>query len=511
LPNAYIETIAECGRNKIKRINCKYADRKEEAKLQACKNYKIRTGQLSKSAEKPVKKPVEKPIKKPVEKPVKKPVEKPVKKPVEKPIKKPVEKPVKKPVEKPVKKQVEKPIKKSVEKPVEKPIKKSSSKSIKKLVNNKSSLSDSAKIKLERIKQNIQARKIVNKFKEFISPFVNRVSANLQSRIDYYNVLFKILDKISEKQCLNFYNETNGNKQYTLGDNKEILLTKQIGTKSKYGIVYLSKLNIDYKKIFKFGIKIMLNNVGNKKEIQILKVLSDLALKNVNPHFPILYKTFECNKAPIVKKDYPDLTRIGKYVITLTELANGDLKSILLGDAVFHSNNELLKNAMQQILISILSFHLHVKKYHSDAHWGNFLYHKIKPGGYIHYKIFDVDVYLENMGYLWIIWDYGICKPLTVENYSSDYFRILHAFKNEKRELVNGVLRYEEGFVALTDFVYTKEIIDLTNELISIVMKKELEKYTWIDRLLKHRLFLRNTVKPPNAEIINSGKPYILK
>jgi cobalamin biosynthesis protein CobT len=41
--------------------------------------------------------------------------------------------------------------------------------------------------------------------------------------------------------------------------------------------------------------------------------------------------------------------------------------------------------------------------------------------------------------------------------------------------------------------------------------KKELEKYTWIDRLLKHRLFLRNTVKPPNAEIINLGKPYILK
>ena len=45
LPNAYIETIAECGRNKIKRKDCKYHEIKEELKAKACKKYRVRTGQ----------------------------------------------------------------------------------------------------------------------------------------------------------------------------------------------------------------------------------------------------------------------------------------------------------------------------------------------------------------------------------------------------------------------------------------------------------------------------------
>jgi hypothetical protein len=47
LPNAYIETIAECGRNKIKRKDCKYHEIKEELKANACKKYRVRTGQPS--------------------------------------------------------------------------------------------------------------------------------------------------------------------------------------------------------------------------------------------------------------------------------------------------------------------------------------------------------------------------------------------------------------------------------------------------------------------------------
>jgi len=429
LPNPYLEAMAECSRNKIKKIDCKYEDRKEEAKLQACKNYRIRTGQVSKSE---------------------------------------------------------------------------SSKNQKE---SKPSLTSSVKNKLNKIKQNIQARKITKKFKEFISPFVNRVSANLQSRIDYYNMLFKILSKITKEQCLNFYNETNGNKQYTLGDNMEILLTKQIGSPSQYGVVYLSKINMEFKKFFKFGLKIMENNIENQEEISTLKILSDLALKNINPHFPILYKTFECNKAPIVKKDYPDLIKNGKYVITLTELANGDLQTFIKTNEEYKRNDELIKNTLQQIFISILSFHLHMKQIHTDAHWGNFLYHKIKPGGYIHYKIFDVDVYLENMGYLWIIWDYKI-EPITNQNIYDDYDNILTVFENSEFTKV------------IITHIYSNQIQVIVN-YISILLQENLleknkkntydDKKLW-DNLLKSRLFTKNTgFVPPKSEIINYGKSYILK
>jgi hypothetical protein len=37
-----------------------------------------------------------------------------------------------------------------------------------------------------------------------------------------------------------------------------------------------------------------------------------------------------------------------------------------------------------------------------------FLYHKIKKGGYFHYNIYGKDYYLENLGYLWIIWDFEL-------------------------------------------------------------------------------------------------------
>jgi hypothetical protein len=49
--------------------------------------------------------------------------------------------------------------------------------------------------------------------------------------------------------------------------------------------------------------------------------------------------------------------------------------------------------------------------YHNDAHAGNFLFHKIKPGGYFHYNIYGKDYYLENIGYLWVIWDFGLIQP----------------------------------------------------------------------------------------------------
>ncbi len=180
-----------------------------------------------------------------------------------------------------------------------------------------SSLSSNTKHKLDIIKKNINARKITNKIKEFMKPFVNRISANLKNRIDYYEKIIKILDKLSKNECLKFYNETDGEKQYTIGKDKEILLSKQIGTKGKYGIIYLSKINIKYKTLYKFAIKLMTINKYNKQEIPVLKKLSNLTLKNVNPHFPILYKLFQCNQR------FEPLNA-DNYVMILSELANGD-------------------------------------------------------------------------------------------------------------------------------------------------------------------------------------------
>ena len=441
LPNAYIETISECGRNKIKRKDCKYHEIKEELKANACKKYRVRTGQPTPKSSSKSSSPVS-------------------------------------------------------------PKAKSSSKSSSPVSPKANSLSKSAKDKLEKIRKNILARKITNKFKNFITPFINRVSAKIESRIEYYNKLFIILNQISEQQCLNFLNETNGKKQYTIGDNMEILLSKQIGSDSKYGVIYLSNINIQYKRLYKFAIKIMKLSTDNKKETKITEKLSNLTLNNINPHFAILYKIFTCNNPNSDIKKYPKLINNSKYIMLLSELANGDLKTVIF-EPYFHSSFEIIKNTIQQIYISILSFHIHTKKIHKDAHSGNFLYHKIKPGGYIHYKIFGVDIYIKNIGYIWIIWDYSIAIKQTYENSYIDYDRIICAF-------INNTPKRRYGWIETKDFVYSDEIVKLVEEVNVCIRLLDLEKYLWIDRLLKSPLFSKELVKPPNNEIINFGNPYVL-
>jgi len=353
--------------------------------------------------------------------------------------------------------------------------------------------------KLEEIKKNINARKITNKFKTFMEPFINRVSANLKLRVDYYMNLTKILNDIPKEQCLNFYNETDGNKQYTIGNNNQILLSKQIGTTSKYGIIYLASINIKYKTLYKFAIKIMTIKKDNKDEIKILKKLSSLTLKNINPHFPILYKLFEC------KKPFKPL-EADNYSIILSELATGDLKSFITNNKDYHINDELVKNTIQQILISILSFHIHTNCVHTDVHWGNFLYHKIKPGGYIHYKIYNEDIYIKNLGYLWIIWDYMITK-IDKSEYLDDYYNISFAFMNghvmRNNDLYNGLVHPNL-------FKYSNDIKEIVDYIFPMFLKnKKDEKKSWKD-LLTTKLFINEHRKPRESEIINYGNPYIL-
>jgi hypothetical protein len=383
------------------------------------------------------------------------------------------------------------------------------------------SLSKSSKDKLEIIKKNIQARKITNKFKSFISPYINRVSAKIESRIEYYNKLFKILNEINEEQCLNLINRHDSrdkhgidiiDKQYTLGDNMEILLTKQIGSPSAYGAIYLSKINIKYNQLYKFAIKIFADNDINKIEIRLVKFLSYLVLNNINPHFLIFYKLFNCDKHELEYGLYPNVIIDKEYFGMLIELANGDLQTFLsISDN--YSNYELMKNTFQQFLITILSFHNYTNQIHIDAHSGNFLYHKIKEGGYIHYKIFGIDVYIKNVGYLWIIWDY-VPRPLNSSNFCKDYKISISEFvKTNKNHLEDYLVKQNPNYIRkkITDLNFIKEC----NEIIDIIKSNSIIKNSdyelWTMYILKKSIFQKELIKPPNNEIINFGNPYVLK
>jgi hypothetical protein len=64
---------------------------------------------------------------------------------------------------------------------------------------------------------------------------------------------------------------------------------------------------------------------------------------------------------------------------------------------------------------------------HNDCHWGNFLYHKINKGGYFHYKLFGENFYLENLGFLWVIWDFELATSIK-EEYDEDGYIFMDDF-----------------------------------------------------------------------------------
>ena len=337
-------------------------------------------------------------------------------------------------------------------------------------------------------------RRAANKIKKFLKPFTTRTSVDIYDRIKYTELIINYLADLTTKQCL----EQMGKNQYKIGD--KILLPKQIGTQSVYGVIYKSK-GANIGELFRFATKLMKITTDNRNEVRLTTNVTKIVLNNINPHFPIVYRTFECEN-PKNNKEFPELTRRSAYYVFLNELANGDLKMFL--HSTLKHDSTLLKNTLAQIIISTLSFH-NLGYSHNDSHWGNFLYHKVNKGGYIHYNIYGEDYYLENMGYLWVIWDYGFYKPLkNVTDYYKDMNQILYFFKNEK----HGGVVPDKHVIAADITVIIVMIKKLLNDMITNNSSEKL----YINDILKIAyisLMIKKSNLPLNAKIINPT-PYVI-
>jgi hypothetical protein len=137
---------------------------------------------------------------------------------------------------------------------------------------------------------------------------------------------------------------------------------------------------------------------------------------------------------------------------------------------------------------------------HNDCHSGNFLFHKIKPGGYFHYNIYGIDYYLENKGYLWVIWDFGF-----TENYKNNSNPINYDFVY----LLDAIDYYRKYFTNTEFAIYYKLLYN------HIKYKYDINDFNYLYYIYKEILdyLIINvksftTIKPSN--IINK-QPYIIK
>jgi len=362
------------------------------------------------------------------------------------------------------------------------------------------------------------AKIIQSNMKKYLLPFINRVTANIYDRIIYYKKIIKYLkfNKNKKNYCVKFYKFNKYNKPiFRIGNN--IILKNEIGSGSSHGAIYLSSFRDINKKLFKYVIKISPISYKTFTEIKINEIVSNAVIKNLCPHFPISYGYALCMKNNLSNSSYikskesqnsqekPEFFLNKKnYYIYLNELASGDLKTFNL-NITLNKNKQILDNKIAQIYLSLMFFYKETGCYHCDAYDKNFLYHKIKKGGYYHYNIFNQDYYLPNLGYLWIIWDYEHAKSLS-EPISNHKIKLTidYDFYTITNYLISNYNIYD------IKLINKKIFIDFFNSSKNAVYEKKLfHKFlqTILDCLSDLKYIYKNIDK---SSIIINPKPYVI-
>jgi len=318
--------------------------------------------------------------------------------------------------------------------------------------------------------------------------FICRTPINIDDRYINYNEIIKQFKfKDNKKYCPKLYKIENGEPIFRLGSN--IILKKPIGTQGGYGVIYLSSFKESRQSLFKYAIKLFRekDNYGLEDlrdlELEFAEAVTKLVINKICPHFLITYKTIKCNNFDYYKSNkhseysgthsssrgnhslqayknnsdveeyYPYLLIPGSNIhIIISELANGDLK-MLIDNPTITLNIELFSNILIQIFMSLAFFNYNLKAFHLDTHCGNFLYHKINPGGYFHYNILGNDYYIKNIGYLWLLCDFGrTSKKLGMFKVNVDFNSLLsdlddiETLNKQIKDLINNLLSILRSF-----------------------------------------------------------------
>jgi hypothetical protein len=318
----------------------------------------------------------------------------------------------------------------------------------------------------------------------------------LNDRISNFNNIVSLLKDVNEYDCLDNTQNLSGKSYiYKIGNNIKII--KKLGEGS-YGKVYLADDNN-----FSFVCKIVPNKPYNLLENDIVNKLSQLVINKINPNFPITYKTIKCDEINN-SINYPSNIINQKYFIMINELCNGDLYDFIYNNNNYLNNSEILLNNIQQQILSVFAFHYYTKYIHNDIHMGNFLFLKINPGGYLNYKIFGKNIYVKNLGYLWILWDYGLVKEITNKNdmlYDYENVFLNYIKKNRNGRLYNDI--------EINNDIYYN-ILDIYNYIINLYgnsYDNEMTSNMVFEYLLSKNIFFEKI--PENEKIININ-PYII-
>jgi hypothetical protein len=239
--------------------------------------------------------------------------------------------------------------------------------------------------KLEESDLDEKRANLVRVLKKVLQPVLHSTNS-LENRIKFYNILQKYFKDL--QPCL-YGTET---KQTLIDQNNipVVSFTRQIGTESKWGTAFMNT-GVGLGKLFKFSCKTQWITKKATAEIDVLNTLNKVVLDKQFQHFPITFKIMTCTD----EDDEP-------YALILNELADCDIENWLKRKRSVIEYESVLT----QLMLTIYYFQK-LGFYHNDLHLGNALIHKVDPGGYWCYKHNSQEIYVPNVGFLLVLWDFG--------------------------------------------------------------------------------------------------------
>lgn len=123
-------------------------------------------------------------------------------------------------------------------------------------------------------------------------------------------------------------------------------------------------------------------------EIVANTLTNQLVLQNICPHYILNYHWNYDNNTINLYSEYATFGDFYKW-------------------AKMKHSNEMWMNALFQISVGLYAIKKYYNMHHTDFHTGNILVHKVKPGGYWVYTINRKNYYLPNLGYIFLLSDFG--------------------------------------------------------------------------------------------------------
>jgi len=276
-----------------------------------------------------------------------------------------------------------------------------------------------------------------------INKLLAKRKSSLESRVAFARAVRKYL--VGTENCVRKEDGQLG--LYDGEGNLKVRFAKRIGSESAFGMAYLNTGKGIWRRsggkkraarFITFSSKVMAKSDAHAQEIGLLKKMSALAEKGLSPNMPLLYKATEACEVPCDSCDSEAMRLFrSPYYVVVNELADGDL---IHWFTTAHTEAEY-ESVIMQVLLAVRAFH-GLGYAHNDCHLGNFLYHKVPPGGYWRYNIHipgeprPTSLFVPNRGTLVVLWDPGLATPLRADNSggNDDYIRPL--------ELIAGVHKY---------------------------------------------------------------------